>query len=208
MMTFRQLLAFAMYATALWLAWVLSVQTDPGHLVALLLAGLALAFGLWALGASQGAGGWKRAVGFVPLLLASVVVAWLLPRSAASTSTQTSLAFSNIAAEPYSRARLDSLRAQGRAVFVNATAAWCVTCLVNEKVALDDSRVRAAFAEHNVAYLVADWTRRNAEVTALLSSQGRDGVPLYIYYPPGSAHGRILPQILTADAILSALSGT
>ena len=91
------------------------------------------------------------------------------------------------------------------AVFVDATAAWCITCLVNEKVALSGARVRAAFRSRNIAFLVADWTNRNPEITALLQAHGRSGVPLYLYYAPGAAQAKVLPQILTEDDVLSAL---
>jgi thiol:disulfide interchange protein DsbD len=113
-----------------------------------------------------------------------------------------SVSLSALPSEPFTQARLASYRSQHRAVFVNATAAWCVTCMVNDKVALDDSRVRGAFAAHHVAYLVADWTRRNAEVTALLNAYGRSGVPLYIYYAPDATDAKILPQVLTPDEVL------
>jgi thiol:disulfide interchange protein len=207
MATFKQLLAFPMYATALWLAWVLSVQSDPGQLVVLLIAALLFAFALWSVGAAQQASGWRRWLGYVPLLLGLLAIpkfAQML--DAGSTSAATSHTASGIPAESYSQARLDTLRAQNRPVFVNATAAWCVTCMVNEKLALDDSRVRDAFAAHRVAYLVADWTRRNTEVTSLLSTHGRSGVPLYLYYPPGESQARILPQILTPDEVLAAVA--
>ena len=205
MMMFRQLLAFPMYATALWLAWVLSVQSDPGRLVLLLIAALALAFGLWALGASQQSTGWKRGAGFAALILALAGVTALMPALAGGSQPTASQSLYGVASEPFTQARLETLRTQSRPVFVNATAAWCVTCMVNEKVALDDSRVRAAFAASRVAYLVADWTRRNTEVTALLNTYGRSGVPLYLYYPPGASQAKILPQILTPEEVLRAV---
>ena len=206
MVMFRQLLAFPMYATALWLAWVLSVQSDPGRLVMLLTAALALAFGLWALGASQQSTGWKRGAGFAALILALLGIAALLPSLAGESQPANAHALAGGSGEPFTQARLETLRAQSRPVFVDATAAWCVTCMVNEKVALDDSRVRAAFASGHVAYLVADWTRRNAEVTALLNTYGRSGVPLYLYYPPGASQAKILPQILTPEEVLGVVS--
>jgi thiol:disulfide interchange protein DsbD len=207
MVTFRQLLAFPMYATALWLAWVLGVQSDSSHLVVLCGTALALAFALWALGASQNAQGWKRALGWLPLLLALLATPELLPLLDSAPQAAAAHASSDIPSEPFTQARLEALRAQSRPVFVNATAAWCVTCMVNERVALEDSRVRSAFAARHVAYLVADWTRRNAEVTALLNSYGRSGVPLYVYYAPGASEGKILPQILTPDELLRETGG-
>ena len=107
-------------------------------------------------------------------------------------------------AEPFTAARLAALRAEGRPVFVNMTAAWCVTCLVNERVAISSDAVRHAFAEHHVAYLKGDWTRQDPEITDFLREHGRDGVPLYVYYPP-RGQPAVLPQILTENALLGEL---
>jgi thiol:disulfide interchange protein DsbD len=99
---------------------------------------------------------------------------------------------------------LDVLRRQHRAVFVNVTAAWCITCLVNDERVLSQPEVRDAFAAQRVSYLLADWTNRNPEITALLEAHGRSGVPLYLYFPP-DADPLVLPQVLTAGEVLSAL---
>ena len=89
-------------------------------------------------------------------------------------------------------------------MFVNMTAAWCVTCLVNERVAIGSDAVRHAFADHHVAYLKGDWTRQDPQITDYLRENGRDGVPLYVYYPP-RGQPAVLPQILTENALLSEL---
>ncbi len=109
--------------------------------------------------------------------------------------------------EPFTLARLDALRAAGRPVFVNMTAAWCVTCLLNERLALSPGAVRAAFARHDVAYLKGDWTRQDPQVTAFLRAQNRDGVPLYVFYPPSQAAPTVLPQLLTEGEVLRVLGG-
>ena len=85
------------------------------------------------------------------------------------------------------------------------TAAWCVTCLVNERVAIRTDAVRKAFAADNVVYLKGDWTRQNPQITAFLRDRGRDGVPLYLYYPPGGGSPTELPQILTEGTVLAVL---
>jgi thiol:disulfide interchange protein len=108
--------------------------------------------------------------------------------------------------EPFSAARLATLRNEGRPVFVNMTAAWCVTCLVNERLALAPAAVQRSFASHNVAYLKGDWTRGDPEITAFLRSHARDGVPLYVLYPPSPAMPAVLPQILTEAAMLDQLA--
>jgi thiol:disulfide interchange protein DsbD len=85
------------------------------------------------------------------------------------------------------------------------TAAWCVTCLVNERVAISTTAVRQAFAASDVAYLKGDWTRQDPAITAFLQQNGRDGVPLYVFYPAGGGQAQVLPQILTENAVLSLL---
>jgi thiol:disulfide interchange protein DsbD len=97
------------------------------------------------------------------------------------------------------------LRAEKRPVFVDATAAWCITCLVNEKVALSGATVHGAFAKAHIAFLVADWTNRNPQITALLAAHGRSGVPLYLYYAPGASDAVILPQVLTESVVMNAI---
>jgi thiol:disulfide interchange protein DsbD len=115
-----------------------------------------------------------------------------------------------VAWEPFSPGRLAELRAQGKPVFVNFTAAWCITCLVNERVALRGPAVAEAFSRRGVVYLKADWTSRSAEIASVLESFGRSGVPLYVIYPP--RHGRtaapeprVLPQILSEGTLIDAI---
>jgi thiol:disulfide interchange protein DsbD len=103
--------------------------------------------------------------------------------------------------EPFTQRRLDELRAENRPVFVNMTAAWCITCLVNERVALSTDAVKSAFAAGNIAYLKGDWTNRNPEITRILERHGRSGVPLYLLYA-GADEPVVLPQILTAATVL------
>jgi thiol:disulfide interchange protein len=204
METLRQLLAFPMYATAIWLGWVLSLEAGLDGVVVLMAAALALAFALWAFGAAKKARARGRILAWIAVMLGLAAVAYLLPM--ADTGKHASLQQSSaLPSQPYSAARLASLRAEGRPVFVNATAAWCITCLVNERLSLGQKSVAEIFARNNVAYLVADWTNRDAEVSALLAAHGRTGVPLYLYYPPHAAEPVVLPQILTENVIRSTL---
>ncbi len=211
----RQLLAFPMYAAAAWLLWVVSAEAGPDGVLATAAGFVLLGFAAWALGMAQrGTGGRWLAGGAAALgmlaalaLLARIMVVPTAPPALAArigpggggTALRT---------EAFSAARLAVLRAAGRPVFVDMTAAWCVTCLVNERVALDRAPVRAAFARRRVALLVGDWTRQDPALTAYLRAHGRDGVPLYVFYPPGAAHGRVLPQLLTPGLVLDALRGT
>jgi thiol:disulfide interchange protein len=110
--------------------------------------------------------------------------------------------------QPFSQSRLEMLRAGGRPVFVDFTAAWCITCKVNERIALADASVVRAFLDRRVATLRADWTRQDADITRTLEANGRAGVPLYLFYPKPGANGEreppvVLPQLLTAASILS-----
>lgn len=107
---------------------------------------------------------------------------------------------------PYSPERLAALRAQGRPVFVNLTAAWCITCLVNERAALDIDRIDRAFVEAGITRLKGDWTRGDPRITALLAEHGRSGVPLYLLYPAGGGPAVVLPQILTPDTVEAAIA--
>jgi thiol:disulfide interchange protein DsbD len=208
MVRFREALAFPMYGAAAWLLWVLTQEAGAGALVATLAAMIALAFAAWAWGVSRHANShWRHIGAFAAAVGLALGLAALLVTNSGQGGqvSSVSAAPKGIASEPYSRAKLASLRAENRPVFVDATAAWCITCLVNEKVALSDSRVRETFAKHKIAYLVADWTNRNPEITALLQAHGRSGVPLYLYYAPGAARAKVLPQILTADDVLTAI---
>jgi len=209
MLRLKQALAFPMYGAAAWLAWVLAVQAGPNSLVLLFAAAVTLALAAWLWTATREASGRGRAIGAGAVLLlalfAGAAVAQLRPpEAAAGAAPGIGAALPN--SEPYSAARLAELRAAGRPVFVDATAAWCITCLVNEETALAREAVKTAFAAKDIVYLVADWTNRNAEGTALLSAHGRAGPPLYLYYAPGAAAPKVLPQILTESIVLDAIS--
>ncbi|MBO1075095.1 thioredoxin family protein [Roseomonas marmotae] len=200
----KQALAFPMYAAALWLLWVLAQLTGPEGLAAALAGGLAIGFGAWALGSAQGARGRWRLLGRGGAVLALLLAAATLPRLAEAPPPAAAQAAEG-GAEPWSEARVAAARAEGRPVFVNLTAAWCITCKVNERVALDTPAVREAFAARDVAYLTGDWTRGGEEIAALLRAHGREGVPLYLVYAPGTGTPEVLPQILTESIVLRAL---
>lgn len=208
--TLKGALAFPMYAAAAWLVWVLSLQAGPGGVLAAGAGMVALGFAAWLLGLAQRADGrWRRA-GYAGALAAALASLALLPglHGAVPASAQDAQAASETArdegTEPFSPTRLAALRAEGRPVFVNMTAAWCVTCLVNERIALRPEAVRRAFRDRQVAYLKGDWTRGDPAVTGFLREHARDGVPLYVFYPPGG-QPQVLPQILTERTILDQL---
>lgn len=199
----KQALAFPMYAASAWLVWVISQSLGPAGVLVALAGFLLVGFAGWALGLAQTAsrGGTRRVAQGMAVLAVIAAVA-LLPGLAAQEPAASPVATAGT--EAFSPARLAALRAEGRPVFVNMTAAWCITCLVNERVALAPEAVRAAFAARGVVYLKGDWTRQDKDITAFLRAHGRDGVPLYVFYPPGG-DGAVLPQILTEGTVLAAI---
>jgi thiol:disulfide interchange protein/DsbC/DsbD-like thiol-disulfide interchange protein len=198
MVRLRQILALPMYGFAAWLAWVLWHQAGTIGLAALVLGGICVTLGAVLWGRYQrGSAGRFPALGAV--LAASLILAGLAAR--APHAAPMTLA---PGAEPFSPARLAALRAAHRPVLVDMSAAWCITCLVNERLALAPAAVRDAFARKNVAYLVGDWTRQDADITAFLHQFGRNGVPLYVYYPADGSP-EVLPQILTEAEVLGRL---
>jgi thiol:disulfide interchange protein DsbD len=207
MLRLKQVLAFPMYAASVWLVWVLANESGPNAVAMVLGAMVMFALAVWIWTASRDASPRGRGFGAFATLLALVAMLAFLATQfhPATVAPALRAADSGIPHEPYSEARLEALRQQNRPVFINATAAWCITCLVNERVAFSSGAVRDAFAKHHVACLIADWTSRNPEITKLLEAHGRDGVPLYLYYPPGATDAQVLPQILTESAVLKAV---
>jgi thiol:disulfide interchange protein DsbD len=208
MLRFKQLLAFPMYSAAAWLVWVLAQESGPQGLVLALAGMLALAFAAWVWDASRNGNARWRTVGAVAasLALLGALSTLIFLEQAQPAAAAQAMTGDGIPSEPYSPDRLAQLRAQQRPVFVDATAAWCITCLVNERIAFSSAPVRAAFAQHHVALLIADWTRRDAAITTLLDAHGRSGVPLYLYFAPGAPEAQVLPQVLTPDMVLDAVA--
>jgi len=204
MAVLKQGLAFPMYAAAAWLLWVVSQEAGPAGVLGTAAGFVLLGFAGWVLGISQQAPTRNRRFG-QSAAAAAVLLAAAVLSGIAVTPGKPAAADTMQDAEAFSPARLAALRAEGRPVFVNMTAAWCVTCLVNERVAIATSQVRQAFAAHHVAYLKGDWTRQDPAISAFLRQYGRDGVPLYVYYPPHDGQAVVLPQILTQNEVLQEL---
>ncbi len=161
----------------------------------------------WAFSIQQMSDGWGRrtAIATAVASLAGVAVAVAgLEQGALGPNHQPQSA-SGAGYERFSQRRLDELLAGDRPVFVNMTAAWCITCLVNEHTSLADAAVKAAFATKNIAYLKGDWTNRDPEITRVLERHGRSGVPLYLLYAPGGKPV-VLPQILTPAIVLGEIA--
>lgn len=210
METLKQVMGFLLLATVIWLAWVLSVQAGAQTVIALLAALLVLGIGAWVYGRWGGpavADGKRRVaqatavallVGALALGLAGVEV------TASTPVVATEGGSAGIAWEPFSAARVDEATASGEAVFVDFTAAWCLSCKVNERVAFGSAEVQRRFDELGIVPLKADWTTRDDEITRALASYGRNSVPLYVVYGAGD-DPLILPEILTPGIVLDAL---
>ncbi|WP_404325728.1 protein-disulfide reductase DsbD family protein [Aerophototrophica crusticola] len=207
----KQALAFPLYASAAWLVWVLSIQAGPTAVAGVLAGMVLVAFGAWLYGVTRHSpGGWRVGGGAVALatLVAAIALVRLpggpAPAQAALPSTGAPVAAGE-GFEAFSEARLAELTGQGKPVFVNFTAAWCITCLVNERTSLSGAAVKQAMAEKGVTYLKGDWTNRDATIAKVLERFGRSGVPLYLVYVPGEKEPRVLPQVLTEGIVLDAL---
>ena len=194
MIRFKEILAFPMLAAAIWLVWVLSLQAGEDGVLYVLAAMLTAGFAIWC---------FKRKAGFAKILGAIAVLAAIaLPISI--YPSQAAIAHET---EAWSAARVSHLQAENRPIFVDFTAAWCVTCKVNEKVVLDQDRTQKLFADTNTAFLIADWTNKDDTIAQELAKYGRAGVPLYLVYNQNSVNPAILPQVLTYDVIKSAITG-
>jgi thiol:disulfide interchange protein DsbD len=211
MVTFKELMAFPMYAAALWLLWVLGMQTGVNGMTAVASAALLIALALWLLQKSSlSAGNWRnfnRVVSVLLLLTAlSVLQMPVLEQRAGGIASEgdsdTTSEF-----EPFSASRVAELRSAGTPVLVNMTAAWCITCLANEQTTLSTTRVQEAMQEYGIAYMKGDWTNQDPEISRVLDEFNRPSVPLYILYPADpAAEPRILPQLLTPAIVIDAFA--
>jgi thiol:disulfide interchange protein DsbD len=220
METLKQFFAFPMFATAVWLVWVFGQQTGNGGVAMLLFGLLLLGMAAWV------AHRWSdptlsRTVtlltrGASVVMIAGAIGAAVLGASSGPASASTSGASTGggtaetaegaeEAWTAFSPQRVDSLRAAGRPVFVDFTAAWCLTCQVNKRTVLNTDAVQQAFEARDVALLKADWTNRDSEITKALRSHGRSGVPVYVLYAGDGSEPTLLPEVLTQDIVTNAL---
>lgn len=201
--TLKQFFAFPLYATVVWLLWVLGQQAGVDALAIVLLAMILFAMGawIWARGVRTASSAVRTVAGAV--MLGAIAATWVGANRAAPPAA---VAVTTPGWEPWSEARVRALRQEGRAVFVDFTAAWCLSCQVNERLALQTASVRNAFSAGNVALLRADWTSRDSSITNVLAGFGRSGVPLYVLYPAGgTGAASILPAVLTPGMVVDAV---
>jgi len=195
----KQFLAFPMYLTALWLLWVAGRQTGVDVVIAVVtgLVLMVLAIWLWQLATKVNSSG--------AIFISKLLAVLALVAAVVVTEKQLNQREQVQPWQDYSPQRLDALRNQGAAVFVNMSADWCITCLVNERVAMGD-KFYASLKSNNVTYLKGDWTFKDPQITQLLNQYNRNGVPLYLLFSSDSKEAEVLPQILTESLLVDKIS--
>ncbi|CDG39793.1 protein-disulfide reductase DsbD family protein [Asaia bogorensis] len=215
----RQFLAFPLLGTCVWLLWVAAVEGGATTVLLVSSGMVFLAFAAWVYGITQRRqlhAGHDRdctalyGVALLGLLAAMALLPALLEQAPQAGANPPSASGPGLSALPsgteaFSEERLRALHNAGKPVFVDMTAAWCITCLVNERMALNTQATQAAMARYGVITLRGDWTQRNPAITAFLRKHGRDGVPFYLFVP---AHGAavVLPQILTPGLVIGTIT--
>ena len=200
MVTFKQLMAFPMFATVAWLVWVLGQQSGIDGAGALLALLVLLSLAVWSLSLHGTA---RRAIATFSIALSAFAVWAIGPNIVKPVAAPTALAAARW--QDWQPGRVEQLTAQGQSVFVDFTAAWCVTCQYNKKTTLDDAEILAEMDAKNVALLRADWTRRDPAVTQALAALGRSGVPVYVFYKSGRAPV-VLSEILSVSDLKAELA--
>jgi thiol:disulfide interchange protein DsbD len=199
----KQGLAFPMFATAVWLLWVLGQQAGVGAMARVLMALVGLALLLWVAHIGGLRGGLGKGLGTLAL---AGLLAWSWPAVLPAADPRSSTAQAAEGAWlPYDEVALERFAAEGRPVFVDFTAAWCVSCQVNKRLVLNTDEALKAFKQANVVLVRADWTRRDDVITAALARLGRNGVPVYVLLRPGR-EPLLLPEILSQGILREALS--
>jgi thiol:disulfide interchange protein/DsbC/DsbD-like thiol-disulfide interchange protein len=210
MVAFKQVLAFPLLATVAWLVWVFGQQTSMDAVLRLLIAFIALGWIAWLWGRKQYGHQRKPLLAGVSASILAGLTAWLVFSAAnlvqidAPASANTKLnseAFQAGQWQPYSPEVLESALAQGQAVFVDFTAAWCVSCQVNKKAVLETDSMKQFFTQRKVVLLRADWTKRDPAITKALAAYGRNSIPVYASYKAGSRQVQLLPELLTAATV-------
>jgi thiol:disulfide interchange protein len=211
MESMKQFMGFLLVATVIWLLWVLGIQAGSNAVALVLFALLVISIGAWIYGR------WGHLAMPIKTRVVSTIIAVILIISAnayaiihidtyAINTTQTVKEEEGIEWEPYSEEAVEQAKQSGNPVFIDFTAAWCLSCQVNEQVAFSSEEVQNKFKELNIQTFKADWTSYDEKITKALAKYGRNSVPLYIVYSgKNSEEPKILPEIITPGIILDAL---
>jgi thiol:disulfide interchange protein len=199
--TLKHWLAYPMYVTAVWLLWVFGKQRGIDAMSLLLLGAVLLALGLWWFERQRFRDGIANKI--LAYLLIALAIGGLVLATRGPAHTQRASVAAGVT--PFSAETLAQLRAEGKPVFVDMTADWCITCKVNEKAVLDTAAFRELLQRTGTVYMVGDWTDQNAEISRFLDQFKSPGVPLYVIYPADGRPGRKLPQILSQDLMRESL---
>jgi len=201
MVNFKQVLAFPMFVTVVWLVWVLSLQAGADGAAIGLLGLVGLAFGAWLIGSMRPTVRWAG----VAAALMAAVLAWPAGEPAQAATSATAGKSGGASWQPWDPAAVAKLNAEGKPVFVDFTAAWCVSCQANKRLVLTRTEIEQAFAAKNVTLMRADWTNRDERITQALTAMGRSGVPVYVLHAPGKP-AQLLPELLTTGIVKEALA--
>jgi thiol:disulfide interchange protein DsbD len=204
MTTFKQFMAFPLLATVVWLAWVLGSQQGNDGIAKLLFGLVLISLAAWLYGRWQSAKPMLAVVVGAAVAAGGLALAW---PSEEGTREVVAGAAAKDDWVPFSKQKIADLRAAGKGVFVDFTATWCITCQVNKRVALNQADVVKRFMELNIVRMKADWTVKDPAITAALAEFGRNGVPLYVFYPP-KGEAMVLPEVLTPSVVLSHVEST
>jgi thiol:disulfide interchange protein DsbD len=212
METFKQLMAFPMYASVIWLMWVLTMEAGPDSVILTLTGMLAIVIAIWIRRLfADGSSAYRLCAIVLYILVFAGSLSMLNRMEIATAALPEAHAEHNVNTVDYSKEKLAALRKEGKPVFVDATAAWCITCQINARVALHTNRVMQEFKKRGITLMIADWTRRNDAITEFLSGFGYKGVPLCVFYPENDGQNKkepvVLPQILTEDIVLKTING-
>ena len=199
METLKEFFAFPMFATSLWLIWVFAKQTDTDMLIGLLVTILLISLILWFINKSN-----NKNLNLIYLLLLAIIIIFegknILDYEYPSNKNTDNM--ENVSYTIWDPEIETRYKNSNQAYLINFTAAWCITCQANDKIALSRPKIKKYFKDNNVEYIVADWTNKDNEILESLESYSRNGVPLYIYWKPGMDESKILPAILTEQILL------
>lgn len=206
MNTLKRGLAFPMFGAFGWLVWVLAQQAGTTALAAILAAAVVVSFAAWLYGMAQQRRFAGRGHKVLFALTAALLLAAIVPLPSIVQSGAPLTASNTIEEVKWSPQTVADNRGHGKAIFVNFTASWCITCQVNEKTSLSTQAVKEALAKTNTLYMVADSTKFNADIDDALNELGQGSLPLYVVYPADGSAPHILPQVLTPSIVVNALT--